>query len=78
MAPPVYLQLPPLHHVAARVQQLDVEHAATDAGTVPVCTDHIGREPHLLAHEVTRVVEMEVDLLLDHTTCRGHHTGHAS
>ena len=77
MAPIVYLQLTPLHHVAARVQQLNVEHAATNAGTVPVSTHHIGREPHLLAHEVPRIVEMEVDFLLNHVTCRGHHARHA-
>ena len=45
-------------------QQLDIEHPAHLGRAQLGRRHHIGLEPHGLAQEITRVVEVQIDLLL--------------
>ena len=68
----VDLVLPLLDDVARGIEQLHVQHPAKVGETATVRPHHVGLEPHRLALEITRVVEMEIDLLLWHFLVEQH------
>ena len=73
----VNFQFAPLHHLPARVDQLHVEHTAQGGGPAVVRPHHVSLEPYLLAHVIPRVVEVQIDLLLEHVARGMYCVGHA-
>ena len=62
--PVVDAQFSPFDHIAAGIEQIDIEHTAHTGGRLLVGTGHIGLEPDVLALEIAGVVEVEIDFLL--------------
>ena len=54
------------HHIARRVDQFHIQHRTHVGRLARVGPQHVALEPDSLAHEVTRVVKMEIHLLLRH------------
>ena len=65
-----------LHHIARRIDQFHIQHGAHVGWLAVVRTDYIPFEPDCLAHKVSRVIKVQIHLLLRHGLRKVHSTFH--